>query len=741
MKKTDEDIFNEKTLRSKFRLEFQNSNLSNIPGPLIYAASPFINVKSIDFSENSISDIPSSFYSLLPNLVTLTLVYNKISLLHNDICKLTNLNTLRLDHNNLTCLPNSIGTLKKLQVLSVSKNKLVSLPSSIGNLTESLQILNVSENCIQILPSEMGQLKSLKELYIYHNKLVSLPTTLYQLTKLEGFSFEWLRYAVPTLPTHLKGTMIAPLREQLTDLLKELSQFGMRECAFPAFVAGFSTGDFDVNRIQQDNGKTPKKHIGRSILQIAVLENDVGVVDAVLPLKPDLNYLDKENYSALGLALYEGNLCLAKKLLDAKCDVKIGSGTAGSLLHMAIELFDSEISIEIINRGAKIDSFDSNGNAPLHILFSLFDKFPIKAAMIADTIMANSGDPNIENSNGFSPVHIVADKNQIEGMRFIAHYNKRINGKLDLVPFNINLQGGKDKLSALHIATCKCNYKIVQELILAGANALSFNSDFETPRKMSRGVAVINKMLRRSEKKEIYHQLSENSLESGDICETRRGPIKSTILIFDYQSPIDSLTCKCEKLALPKEPLKTDSQTEQGGKNFMQIPKKSSSFDNLINTQLKQFTRYNALYRTLREFKGKSCVLWEAANNLHLIHSPSMRSDIIYGIGITGGAPILRALWSKIVKSSEYRGVKYELYFDKEIMLPGKKEVMNAPKTGRSPRIQKRINPQENEDLKETIITSPTKIDLEKIREFTIKSSKPFKETNFNNKSGQTTAI
>lgn len=84
-------------------------------------------------------------------LKELSLAYNEIIHIPEEICNLATLTYLDISGNHLTHLPESIGFLESLQKLDVGENDLIELPESILNL-EHIEELYINYNKLQHLP-------------------------------------------------------------------------------------------------------------------------------------------------------------------------------------------------------------------------------------------------------------------------------------------------------------------------------------------------------------------------------------------------------------------------------------------------------------------------------------------------------------------------------------------------------------------------------------------------------------
>lgn len=73
------------------------------------------------------------------------------------------------------------------------------------------------------------------------------------------------------------------------------------------------------------------------MLHNAVLRGDTSIIDLLIDEGADPNVLDKDKFSALGLALREEQFKCAYKLLrHPMLDVHTGAGLFCSLLHLAV---------------------------------------------------------------------------------------------------------------------------------------------------------------------------------------------------------------------------------------------------------------------------------------------------------------------------------------------------------------------------------------------------------------------
>ena len=121
----------------------------------------------------------------MKNLKTLSVSYNELDSLPDELGGLTSLEQLWLDQNQLTYLPNTIGDLENLKTLELQYNWLESIPSELGNCAK-LEFLHLDRNDLDSIPATLGSLRQLRELHLVNaGNLLNVPEELCQLRLLE----------------------------------------------------------------------------------------------------------------------------------------------------------------------------------------------------------------------------------------------------------------------------------------------------------------------------------------------------------------------------------------------------------------------------------------------------------------------------------------------------------------------------------------------------------------------------
>ena len=121
---------------------------------------------NLDLNGVGITNIPKSI-GQLSNLILLSLIYNKIKNLPNEICDLKKLQILSLSDNKITHLPENIGELKNLTWIDLNENPIKNLPDSITNL-KKLEIMNLMVTGIK--ETDVNKIEHLEQLCINASK-------------------------------------------------------------------------------------------------------------------------------------------------------------------------------------------------------------------------------------------------------------------------------------------------------------------------------------------------------------------------------------------------------------------------------------------------------------------------------------------------------------------------------------------------------------------------------------------
>uniref|UniRef100_A0A673JH28 Leucine rich repeat containing 58b n=1 Tax=Sinocyclocheilus rhinocerous TaxID=307959 RepID=A0A673JH28_9TELE len=133
--------------------------------------------KQLYLCYNRLTVLPESI-SLFSNLEFLDISNNTLSVICEDITRLTKLKTLIAKNNRLNdfSLPKHFGSLQ-LEVLNFSGNRFEEMPSQCLQLLR-LQSLSLGGNRLKSIPAEIESLTSLELLYLGGNQISSIPAEL-----------------------------------------------------------------------------------------------------------------------------------------------------------------------------------------------------------------------------------------------------------------------------------------------------------------------------------------------------------------------------------------------------------------------------------------------------------------------------------------------------------------------------------------------------------------------------------
>ncbi|XP_066245069.1 leucine-rich repeat-containing protein 27-like [Euwallacea similis] len=108
-------------------LDYSKSNLTEIPETIL----DMVNLKMLFLEQNSLVQLPESFFHRLPNLTWLDLRSNQLQELPKSIAHHEHLEHLLLTNNNISALPNELGLATNLKALQVADNPLIYPPKKI----------------------------------------------------------------------------------------------------------------------------------------------------------------------------------------------------------------------------------------------------------------------------------------------------------------------------------------------------------------------------------------------------------------------------------------------------------------------------------------------------------------------------------------------------------------------------------------------------------------------------------
>ena len=482
-----ENIFDNLSIKTPFQLNLspQYSFINNIAPSFVSSIpsnNPSFNNSSLSkfrnfafvlsLNEKGLTKLTSDMIMNKSNLQILELKNNKLKFIPEEIFLLPNLKCLKLDGNYIKEIPQKMfDSLKQLEILSLYDNIINKIPSDISIMRSNLIYLNLAENHLDSIPTELGELRNLSSLHLEHNHFSILPITLTNLTNLKEFGLDWFKYSNPMLKVvqHWRSMV-----DEIAAKFFNLQKVKIQTITFEIFVNQFSLKKNDFNK------KLPKD---RTFLHKASLENDIGALRALLALiYEDMNKVDSEDQTPLFLSIRNENYLASKVLLHNGADPKIGGGVLGSCLNLATAKCQYYLVNDLLKYGADANKCDIDGNNSLHVLMCLFDSDPVNYKKIAELLISYGLNPNALNKHKWCAVHLAIKRGQIEGVKWILEYNELRKNELannDVLEFNseesegyefftLNIRGGEEKLTPLHLAVLQNNISLVEKLVNQG---------------------------------------------------------------------------------------------------------------------------------------------------------------------------------------------------------------------------------------------------------------------------------
>ena len=395
------------------------------------------------------------------------------------LCLNMRLQSLKLSRNKLTTLPSKIGDLIFLKQLYVDGNELKYLPKTIGKLGR-LRLINFNNNRIEEIPRELGNCVSLKQISAKNNSFTSIPSSLGKLDNLLIFEIEWFKYCFP--PVKMKSPTDSKSIDYLSQIItrfKELCNIFMDygELTLTVFLNYFSQDANTKMREVPDYNKQDNRK--RTILHRASAKGHIGVVKGLLNIESiDPNTLEKDQCTPLGLALRDEQDDVASVLLDKESvDVNEGNGSFGAPLHIAVSKNKIDIIKKLIVKKVDANKLDFKKQTPLHIIMDVYSRDLSSSEEITRLLVFNGAQPNLLDSEKWSPLHKAVCKRHLDAVKLIKSLNSDLvrRGKQT---FDLNVVGGDRRFTPIFYALEKKEVKIAELLFTMHAK-VCIRQEFE----------------------------------------------------------------------------------------------------------------------------------------------------------------------------------------------------------------------------------------------------------------------
>jgi len=154
-------------------INFRENSLEEIPDSVL---NKWRYVRFLDLSHNKINSLPKQIRSM-QHLGELDLSFNLFEEFDPNFLQLRGLRKFRFSNNSLSKTPDNFGDMVSLRTLDLSNNQLTEFPSKNIDVLSSLKELDVSDNQIEQFP-EQFEFLHLENVNMANNNIIELPSTI-----------------------------------------------------------------------------------------------------------------------------------------------------------------------------------------------------------------------------------------------------------------------------------------------------------------------------------------------------------------------------------------------------------------------------------------------------------------------------------------------------------------------------------------------------------------------------------
>ncbi|CAK68480.1 unnamed protein product (macronuclear) [Paramecium tetraurelia] len=431
---------------------------------------------------------------------------------------------LSLQQTRITAFPDGLGKLKKLISLNLNDNYIKQLDYNIldgfknleilfirNNLLQEfqfgkfkhLQQLDISQNHIKKISADIGDLLQLDQLFISHNSFMEIPKSITKLKcikvinidTLNVFQLDWFKYGDPGVQELFQSQELIYQLFHTIELCCTGETISAKQLlssiAFKQFALKYQDKDIQIQyKIHQ-----------------TILDEDIGMLRILLsePKKFQIDEINQDDYSPLGLSIWEEKYLAARYLLYANADPNKGASWAKSCLNIAVSKLQYYLVFDLIKRNVGLHEQDIYGNNSIHYLFCVYQMNEAEAQKILQLLLKNGVNGNHINHNGYTPIHLAVQKGYIQVIEYVYKQKE--------YKFNFRQKTQKQKHNCLHLAVLTRQIYIVKFFIYKFPEFI-FQKDYHDliPIDYLKNDLTIYKYLKGFQKVEIQHILTKNEI-------------------------------------------------------------------------------------------------------------------------------------------------------------------------------------------------------------------------------------
>ena len=468
------------------------------------------------------------------------------------------LQNLDLSHNFISSISPVLLRLKNLTRLSLSHNRLKWIgPADVYRFSR-LKTLLLSSNVIDSVTHEIYKLSNMRALSLDGNPLMAIPCSIRKMKNLKSLRVDWPLYSKPAFREEIVQPEIARKYQErklespqsgsdrylyLSDLFMLMDRLSTQETSslsINSFLLEFSSNGVIPPSEPLINYAIKHRHQGIAI-HFLKLENVYGIdaedMNMCNQYGREIGETKHSKTSLLHRFQHSTVLNFLKMCIQNRCNRLVwpilkskypfcfdSMKEKPSLIHLAVDQMDLDLTLELIRQGAPVNCLDIDGNTPMHYLFmrindkikinlhqmlnntlSLGDEEDIKQMKwdkigalemiiekckefdrlsmfnstfykktidMAVLLLRNGANPNLFNDQGFCPWHFVFFKEDFETFKWLHTTDIPELSKID---WNVSLFSGE--VPALHLVAILDNWRFLIEFIDSSRKAVCLEID------------------------------------------------------------------------------------------------------------------------------------------------------------------------------------------------------------------------------------------------------------------------